>query len=172
MSDDHVIDIRRYLEQSPESREPGAFAVWGGGGERSRFALPLWRAIYLAGGNWGGIVSLPKSRDEPSNDLLADPLLVLDLQQDPARTESPEGPLQNLRNQKAPALTFHEKGGLAVSLGEDEERWWFLQVQGQALSGEPQGKDRETLLFLAGECAGLLFFRELSTLPPSSSSAP
>ena len=168
MSDDHIIDIRRYLEGSSGTRVPGAFAVWGGGGERSRFALPLWRAIYLAGGDWGGIVSLPKQHDESP----ADPLFILDLKTDPARTHSPEEQLRTLREQAAPAVSFQGGEGLAVSLGEDEDRYWFLQVRGELLKGEPRGKDRETLLFLAGECAGLLFFRELSTPLPSSSSTP
>ncbi len=62
MADDHVIDIRRFLGELPKKQDGAAFAVWGNGGERSRFALPLWRAIYLLGGNWGGIVSLSKPR--------------------------------------------------------------------------------------------------------------
>jgi len=75
MADDHVIDTRRYLDESRERRDEGAFAVWGGGGERSRFALPLWRAIYLVGGNWGGIVSLPKLETED----VAHPLFIREL---------------------------------------------------------------------------------------------
>ena len=46
---DEIIDLTRYLKREPESDLPrGAMALWGADGERSRFALPLWRIIYLA----------------------------------------------------------------------------------------------------------------------------
>ena len=168
MVDDHVIDIRRYLDQSPGSQDEGAFAVWGGGEERSRFALPLWRAIYLVGGDWGGIVSLSKEDDADG----IRPLFILDLKQDPARTHGPTGSPHQLRGEEAPALACSEDQELAVLLGEDDERWWFLQVVGGASGATLEGKCREKLLFLAGECAGLLFFRELATPLPSSASTP
>ena len=41
MTDDRVIDIRRYLNHSGDVEGQGTFAVWGGDGERSRFALPI-----------------------------------------------------------------------------------------------------------------------------------
>ena len=164
MADDHVIDIRRFLGGSPERLDEGAFAVWGGEGGRSRLALPLWRSIFLVGGDWGGIVSLSKLESED----VAHPLFILDLKQDPARTFSPTKPLRLLQGEEGPALVFTEEKELAVLLGEDEERWWFLQVRGGTMVGPADGKARETLLFLAGECAGLLFFRELATLLPST----
>ena len=49
-------------------------ALWGAEGERSRFALPLWRIIYLAEADRGLIVS---SEDEGQRVL--DPYVVLDL---------------------------------------------------------------------------------------------
>jgi len=55
---DDVIDLTRYLARTPpDSEQEGArgnFSVWGGEGERSRFALPIWRSIYLVGGGRGG----------------------------------------------------------------------------------------------------------------------
>jgi hypothetical protein len=168
MADDHVIDIRRYLGQSPSREDEGAFAVWGGGGDRSSFALPLWRAIYLVGGDWGGIVSLSKFETEN----VAHPLFILDLKQDPARTVSPTESLRLLQDEEVPALAFTREQELAVLLGEDDERRWFLQILGGPSGTAPEGKARETLLFLAGECAGLLFFRELATPFPSSASTP
>ncbi|MFH1765609.1 MAG: hypothetical protein ABIF09_15580 [Gemmatimonadota bacterium] len=168
MADDHVIDIRRFLGEVPEAQDGGAFAVWGSGGERSRFALPLWRAIYLVGGNWGGIVSLSKLETEDT----AHPLFILDLREDPARIFISTQSLSLLRGEQAPALGFAGEQELAVLLGEDEDRQWFLQVRGGASGSSPGGRVRETLLFLAGECAGLLFFRELATPLPSSASTP
>jgi hypothetical protein len=168
MADDQVIDIKDYLARSFREKDLGVFAVWGGEGERSRFALPLWRAIFLVGGDWGGIVSLPKLEREGE----ASPLMVLDLKQDPARLVAPNGTLQALGNREAPSLAFRETEGLAVVLGEDADRRWYLQVAGGRVTVRPTGKDKETLLFLAGECAGLLFYRELATPYPSSSSTP
>ncbi|MCJ7627932.1 MAG: hypothetical protein MUO50_06035 [Longimicrobiales bacterium] len=168
MADDHVIDIRRFLGEIPNQQDEAAFAVWGNGGERSRFALPLWRAIYLLGGNWGGIVSLSKLEPEDA----AHPLYILDLKEDPARTFISTNSLGLLQGDQAPALVFTDEREVAVLLGEDEDRQWFLQVRGGASGGVPEGRARETLLFLAGECAGLLFFRELATPLPSSASTP
>ena len=66
MTDDGVVDIRGYLKSSPEGAGSGAFAVWGGDGERSRFALPVWRAIYLAGGDWGCLLYTSDAADDTS----------------------------------------------------------------------------------------------------------
>jgi hypothetical protein len=165
MSDDHVIDIRRYLDEGLGDDARGTFAVWGGVGEGSRFALPLWRVIYLLGGNWGGIVSLAKNgvSGEGENTDGPSALLILDLKEDPARTRAPSETLNVLGSESAPALASTRAGGLAVLLGEDETRMWFLQVLGEEMLTKPEGKDLETLLFLAGECSGLLFLRDLST---------
>lgn len=168
MTDDQVIDIREYLSESAEVRSPGAFSVLGGGGERSRFAMPVWRAIYLVGGDWGGIVTLAKGGDGQK----ADPFFALDLREDPARTEIPTPSLGLLQGKTVPAIATTKEGGVAVSLGEDDEFRWFLQVLGGSPLGPKERADREALLFLAGECSGLLFFRELATPHPSSSSTP
>ena len=100
------------------------------------------------------------------------PLFVLDLKRDPARTDSSSKVLRLLQEKEVPGLVFREDQEVAVLLGEDEERRWFLQIRGGTTGASGGGKVRETLLFLAGECAGLLFFRELSTLRPSSASTP
>ena len=126
MADDHVIDIRRYLGQSPAGKDEGAFAVWGGGGERARFALPLWRAIYLVGGDWGGIVSLSKLETEK----VAQPLFILDLKQDPARTVIPTESLRLLQNEEAPASVFTMEQELEVLLVESDEGQLFVQILG------------------------------------------
>lgn len=164
MTDDRVIDIRRYLGPEPARDQPGAFGVWGGVGERSRFALPVWRSIYLAGGDWGGIVYLPEA-DEPAEAAADTPsgslFFALDLQADPARTEAHLLPYAAFRDDLPPAIHRTADGGLAVLLGTSRGRWWFLLIQGDGSVVVPEGKDMETLLFLAGECSGLLFLHGL-----------
>jgi hypothetical protein len=155
---DRIIDIRDYLDGPEEDRSPGAFSVFGGGGERSRFALPVWRAIFLADGDWGGIIALPKANPEAS----PVPFFVLDLKEEPARTECFRGSFRKLRGQTAPALATTGGGGMVVRLGDDEERIWFLELRGGSGGLALEEGAEETLLFLAGECAGLLFFRKLA----------
>jgi hypothetical protein len=120
------------------------------------------------GGDWGGIVSLSKLETEK----VAQPLFILDLKQDPARTVIPTDSLRLLQNEEAPVLVFTMEQDLAVLLGESDEGQWFLQILGGSSGTAPEGRARETLLFLAGECAGLLFHRELVTPVPSSASTP
>ena len=166
MTDDRVIDIREYFAESPSARSPGAFSVFGGGAERSRFAMPVWRSIYLVGGDWGGIVTLAKGGEDEKGK----PFFALDLRQEPARTEIPTRSLKLLESRSVPAMANTKEGGLAISLGENEDLRWFLQVLG-GRPGEPQDRrDREALLFLAGECSGLLIYRKLATPHPSASS--
>ncbi len=168
MTDVRIIDIQEYLSRSTGGRSPGVFSVWGGDGDRARFALPVWRAIYLLGGDWGGIVRLPRNpSDHPP-----EALFVLDIRQDPARTRCPPESLRPLCGDTVPSVAVTVEGGVGVFLGTDDTSWWFLQIQGAREMGTPTDRDRETLLFLAGECAGLLFYRELATPSPSSSSAP
>ena len=81
---DEIIDLTQYLnrESKDEELSRGAFALWGADGERSRFALPLWRTIYLAQGERGSIVWRDSSGDDAPQ-----AFVVLDLGQDPARLE-------------------------------------------------------------------------------------
>lgn len=55
---DDIIDLGEYLRRRDEAEKAPrtAFAVWGGEGKRARFALPLWRIVYLAGGARGELV--------------------------------------------------------------------------------------------------------------------
>jgi hypothetical protein len=168
LTDDGVIDIRQHFAKTVDAPVPRVFSVWGGEGAHSRFALPVWRAVALQGGDWGGIVSLSKIDVSAT----PQPLFALDLLREPARIESPLEPLRALGDGDVPSLAVTSGGGTAVLLGEDGERWWFLRALGGGSDALPEGKARETLLFLAGECAGLLFLRELATPLPSSSSAP
>ena len=160
--DDHVIDLSDYLQRRPGSRpgEKSSFAVWGGEGERSRFALPLWRAIYLVEGDRGGLVRARKGASPPEE---LTPFFVLDLASDPPRREFLPGAVEGVWGREAPAVADQDPGGVAVLLGEEEAWLWFLVVDDGKDTREPlDGEIRDDLLFLAGECAGLLFHRELS----------
>ncbi len=168
MTDDRVIDIRGYLGSSDPSLDLRTFAVWGGAGDLSRLALPVWRALNLLGGNWGGVLSVPKGHPDPTPDTL----FALDLRDEPARKEGSGDALGKLEGEHGPCLAMGTEGELTVLLGEHEDRRWFLQVLGRSSQVPVREKERETLLFLAGECAGLLFIRELSTPLPSPSSTP
>lgn len=160
---DDIIDLGEYLRKRDEAEKAPrtAFAVWGGDGERSRFTLPLWRVVYLAGGSRGGLVWAPSGDDRPAR---LRPLVVLDLTEDPARIRFSAGLVHGMK--EAPAPTLREKGeeGLAIFLGEQDGRRWFLVVDEL---GEPppetaaggEARARDDILFLAGECAGLLFYR-------------
>ena len=154
--DEKVIDINRYLGGFPEGRTGMTFSVWGGEGLRARFALPVWRAITLLQGERGGIVLLPPGEDDPQ------PFFILDLVGEPARIDCSPEPLGTLMDREAPAISFDPEGEVAVFLGATEKGSWYLQVWGGSPQRPLDGRDRETLLFLAGECAGLLFYRELS----------
>jgi hypothetical protein len=158
---DDVIDLTKYLARTPpDSEQEGArgnFSVWGGEGERSRFALPIWRSIYLVGGGRGGLVSLRDGEDaEP------EPLFVLDLSSEPARTDFELPEMRSDIGGDAPKL-LEDGDVVAVFLGAKKGKSWFLVVDDRGEASEPvTAGTREDLLFLAGECAGLLFFRELA----------
>lgn len=161
---DGIIDLGEYLRQREAGNEdsPGAtFALWGAEGERSRFALPLWRTIFLAGAERGGILW----SDAESTEL--QPLVVLDLAEDPARTEFPRRMVEVLQRERAPELADQgPEADMAVFLGQREGRRWFLVVDGRKDNEGPlPAREREDILFLAGECAGLLFLRDLAGEP-------
>jgi hypothetical protein len=160
---DGIIDIRQYLDSDDDDGR-GAFSLWGADGERSRFALPLWRVIYLAGGDRGAIASVPLGVIRT-----LEPLVVLDLHTDPARLDLSSFPLADVVGDHSPMLTDLGKEGLAVLLGDSAGRRWYLTVDGRASATEPlQTGMKEDILFLAGECAGLLFFRDLAGLETRS----
>lgn len=158
---DDIIDLGEYLRRREETEKAPrtAFAVWGGDGERARFALPLWRIVYLAGGARGGLVWVPAGDDRPSR---LNPFVVLDLAEDPARTRFQPQVVTGLEGSAAPTLRASSDGSLAIHLGEHEGRRWFLVVDEAAKdrgAAALDGRVRDDILFLAGECAGLLFFR-------------
>lgn len=156
---DEIIDISRYFNRKPTSHLPrGSMALWGGDGERSRFALPLWRILHLTRAERGMIVSC-----EPGMHHLAEPFVVLDLGSDPARTEIEPNAMPRYGEDEAPSLLDREAEGLAIFLGAGDGRVWALLVdRGVARTARLSATLREDILFLAGECAGLLFFRERS----------
>lgn len=161
--DDRVIDLTEYLRKREEREEASArrtFAVWGGEGERSRFALPLWRAAYLARGTRSALVWEPIGGGEGR----LHPLMVLDLGHEPARTSIRSGLVADLHEvQEPPAVGGLEGEALAVFLGEKAHRRWYLVVTDlEEEASPPEGRAREDILFLAGECAGLLFHRALA----------
>ena len=159
---DDIIDLGDYLRRRdvPEPAPRTAFSVWGGEDERTRFALPLWRIVHLAGGARGGLVWVPAADERPSR---MRAFVVLDLSEDPARTRFSPTLVHGIETTQAPMLREFGGAGLAVHLGEQEGRRWHLVV---AETGENpvaiEGRVRDDLLFLAGECAGLLFFRGLA----------
>lgn len=155
---DGIIDIGDYLRRRDDDEEQSStFSLWGADGERSRFALPLWRAIYLTQGERGGILWSRGGSPE------LNPFVVLDLAAEPARVQFPWDGAPGLDPGRVPDLRLIPDDGLCVYLGEEEERRWFLVVAGdKAGSAEPTGRDREDVLFLAGECAGLLFLRDFA----------
>jgi hypothetical protein len=157
---DQIIDINQYLNHSHGDSE-GAFSVWGGEGDRARLALPVWRAISLVGGDRGGLVRVREGGEGKSS-----PFFVLDLGKDPARSDFPAPPTAILHSPEAPALARLPGGGMAVFLGKESTERWFLMVMGGDGGGVLSGRTREDLLFLAGECAGLLFFRGLAEEAP------
>ena len=125
VEDDHrVIDLSSYLRRKEEasSRARTTCALWGGEGERSRFALPLWRSAYLAGGRRSALLWQPPGA-APGGDP-AQPLVVLDLGEDPARASFDPGCLSGLDGVEQPGTVVVSPRGLAVYLGEGEGRYW------------------------------------------------
>ena len=92
------------------------------------------------------------------------PLFVLDLGAEPARLEFPpiELPVGVAEGQAPSVLETDER--VTIFLGTDANRVWFMVIdERDAPEGVLDGKTREDLLFVAGECAGLLFHRGLAS---------
>jgi hypothetical protein len=156
---DDIIDLGEYLRRREEAEKAPrtAFAVWGGEGERARFALPLWRIVYLTGGGRGGLVWTPVSEEHPSR---LRPFVVLDLSEEPARTLFSPTLVHGLEKTPAPTMRASGESGVAVHLGDHDGRRWYLVVDETGeVRAALDGRARDDILFLAGECAGLLFFR-------------
>ena len=158
--DKKTVDIGEYVGGFSVVAAGMTFSVWGGEGRRGRFALPIWRAIHLLAGERGGIVFLEDGRAEAS------PFFLLDLINEPACLDFDSGSLGALLGREAPAMAVDPVGEVSVLLGRNGSGSWFLKVWGADSVSALEGESRETLLFLAGECAGLLFFRELTEEGP------
>jgi hypothetical protein len=154
---DHVIDLQEYLKGRKEERR-GAFSIWGGDGERSRFALPMWRAIYLVRGHWGALLW---GRDDHVPRTLQ-PYFVLDLESEPARTTTDADMVAGLWSGDGPQVRDAPPGSVSILLGSRDGRRWFLVLLGDPREDRLEPRVRDDLLFLAGECAGLLFHQDLA----------
>ena len=156
---DEIIDISRYLERdAPKQPAPATMALWGADGERSRFALPLWRVVHVSQATRGVIFWAGTSGERTPH-----PFVVVDLAYDPVRLEVSGPGLEYCR--QADSATLHDLGedGLVVYLGSRDERAWFLIADGgSARHAQLEPHKREDVLFLAGECAGLLFLRDFA----------
>jgi len=156
---DEIIPISRYLErETAEEVLPRAIALWGVDGDRSRFALPLWRVVHMAGADRGLIVWRSADGDRRPH-----PFVVVDLAKEPARLGLGGLPLERCDQTETPTLYDLAPAGLVIYLGARDGRTWCIFTDG----GEPRDapldpKRREDILFLAGECAGLLFLRDFA----------
>ncbi|HUF76027.1 MAG TPA: hypothetical protein VMM35_07100 [Longimicrobiales bacterium] len=158
---DKIIDIARYLDRdSGRSEAPATMALWGADGDRSRFALPLWRIVHLAQAERGVIFWRKASGDRTPS-----PFVVIDLARDPARLAVDGAALPPC--EESASATLHDLGpaGLMVCLGSRDGRSWCLLADGgREREGTLEARRREDVLFLAGECAGLLFLRDFADL--------
>jgi hypothetical protein len=154
---DEIIDLSSFIARRAESEATaGTMALWGADGERSRFALPLWRIVQLAGAERGSLFWRSISADAGPR-----PFVVLDLGSDPARLDLPDSATVCTDHE---AAALHDKGpeGLIVCLGAKDDRVWGLLADGAGRRPPLPPKKREDILFLAGECAGLLVLRDFA----------
>lgn len=153
MADD-IIDLSDYIDE-PSSSE-ATFAIEGGDDDRSRLALPVWRALYLLDGERGAV-----AWTTPAEGRLR-PLFVLDLAAEPARTDFAASVVEPVAEQDPPAVDIGEGDAVILLARDDEDRTWYLVVDGPDVGKKgPGARDREDLLFVAGECAGLVIYRKL-----------
>jgi hypothetical protein len=153
---DEIIDLSRFIARRTGEAPAGTMTLWGADGERSRFALPLWRVVHLAGADRGVIFWRRVSDGSPAR-----PFVVLDIAQDPARLEVPD-PLANCAEDASAELHDLGREGLLVCLGAKSDRSWGLLADGGTRRTPLSSRKREDILFLAGECAGLLFLRDFA----------
>lgn len=165
--DDRIIDLGDYIRRRDEEEEAASrrvFAVWNGDGDRSRLALPLWRSAYLAGASRAAVVW------EKTGEVMAvmHPHFVLDLAVNPARTAFEGGIVAEVREETdAPAVGVREGRDVVVFLGERDSRRWYVVIDDiDPEAEELSARSREDIVFLSGECAGLLFYRGLAEAEP------
>jgi hypothetical protein len=156
MADD-IIDLSRAIERRAGGDAPtGTMALWGAEGERSRFALPLWRIVHLAGANRGVIFWRAASGGaEPR------PFVVLDVGRDPARLTLPAA-AGTCGGSDAPQMHDLGRDGVVICLGDRDGRVWGVLADGGVSQSALSSRQREDILFLCGECAGLLFLRDFA----------
>jgi hypothetical protein len=154
---DKIIDITSYLDRGEKlAGAPAMMALWGVDGERSRFALPLWRIVHLARAERGVIFWRNRSGDPR-------PFVAVDLSHDPARLTIDSGALPPCEDSTMAGLHDQGRDGLLVCLGARGDRSWYLVADGGTRrEGALEARTREDVLFLAGECAGLLFLRDFA----------
>jgi hypothetical protein len=156
---DKIIDITRYLDrEAGRTGTPATMALWGADGDRSRFALPLWRIVHLAEAE-RGVIYWKRVLGDP----IPHPFVVIDLARDPARLVIDASRLPTCG--EVPSATLHDlgPGGLAICLGARDGLSWCLVADGGKVRQAPlEARRREDVLFLAGECAGLLFLRDFA----------
>jgi hypothetical protein len=156
---DNIIDIGRYLErEAGRGGTPATMALWGADGDRSRFALPLWRIVHLAQAERGVIFWRAATGDPTPN-----AFVVIDLARDPARLGVDVASLPDCDAGASADLHDLGRDGLVVCLGSRDGRAWSLLADGgDEREGPLDARRREDVLFLAGECAGLLFLRDFA----------
>ena len=157
MSDD-IIDLGAFLERraAEEETPPGTMALWGADGERSRFALPLWRIVHVAKADRA--VIFWRESGAPG---APTPFIVLDVGRDPARLDLVPSQT-DFGDPDGSQLRDLGSDGVLVHLGTSGNRAWGLLADGRPPESELDTRSREDVLFLAGECAGLLFLRSLA----------
>jgi len=162
MDDERIIDLTARL-RARESEEGTAspLALRGTDGERRRYALPLWRMAHVAHARWAALVCVD-SRDAPKA------VVILDLAEDPPRTE-PEIGIPPLEPEATPPAILPCAGGglvLPLGVGTDRIRWYAVMADRESTE-QPVATHRDDLIFLAGECAGLLELVETNGLSPT-----
>jgi hypothetical protein len=162
MSDDRIIDLTVRLRARESDEGTGhPLSLRGTDGERRRYALPLWRMAHVAQARWAALVC-EELRHEPTA------VVVIDLAEDPPRA-APEDGIPRLEPDAAPpAILTCEGGGLVLPLGagSDGMRWYAVTADRESAE-LPLAARRDDLLFLAGECAGLLELVETGDFSPS-----
>jgi hypothetical protein len=159
MTDD-IIDLGRLIDRVPGGKPSrGAMSLWGASGERSRFALPLWRVVHLAGAD-RAVLFWQRASDRSSTR----PFIVLDMARDPARVDL-SAVATELGEGESPELFDYGLAGVLVRLGVKDGRVWGLLADGRSEKAPLSARVREDIFFLSGECAGLLFLRSLAEDP-------
>lgn len=147
MADDDVIDLDRYRTDLARESDESGLSLLGAEGEHRHFALPLWRMATVAGASWAGLVRARGGSDPQAT-------TVVDLASYEPRS-SPPGGMPGDPHRNPPAITEEPGGALIVSVARPAGDGWYVVLAGRE-PGKVLGGEREDLLFLAGECAGLL----------------